>query len=84
MHPILPNNQQGYNTALYESVNTQLFLNIVRVRYGVGVYFLDVGGIQAQAETEASLAGSYNKAHALDNTYLLALQQPCRRLSVTQ
>ncbi|MDP1614339.1 MAG: hypothetical protein Q8L68_00930, partial [Methylococcales bacterium] len=55
----LPGNRLGYNVALYNSGNTQLLLNIVRVRYGGGIYFLDVSAISAQAVAEAGWSGFY-------------------------
>jgi hypothetical protein len=51
---ILPPNREAYNRSLAESSNSQMLLNIVRLRYGDTPYFLNVDTISAAMEFTTS------------------------------
>jgi hypothetical protein len=57
--------QFNYNAAGAESTKQQLLLNLVRLRYGEPLYFLEVGSMMSQFHFQAggALSGWHNNLH---------------------
>lgn len=62
----------NYNMAGAESTKEQILLNLVRLRYGEPIYFLEISSMLSQYQIEAAAHGSY-KWNGLD-TYGPALR----------
>ena len=68
---LLPANQYSYNEALSQSMNQEMLLNLVRMKYEDSPYFLDVTTISSSMRLDTSLAGTASMGKTYHNTGLV-------------
>ncbi len=64
---VLVDSRAGYGESLKNSENQQLLVNLVRLRYGEGPYFVGVSNITAQMTLATSLSGSFGYTNGLNS-----------------